>query len=124
MKNKNKGFSLLELLVVIGIVIVLLGLLATSFSTAQKKSRDARRQSDIKAIQNSLEQYYSVCGYKYPTAVVSNVFCASPSIMILPTVPVDPGTASPYLFPTIGESMYKVCSAQEIGSSFCVTNQQ
>lgn len=51
----KKGFTLLEILVAIGIVSVLMGVGVSSYSTAQKKSRDAKRKSDIKQIQKALE---------------------------------------------------------------------
>src|SRR3989338_1467070 len=66
LQRKSFGFSLLELLVVISIVTILITLAMSSFATAGKKGRDAKRKSDIKEIQNALEQFYSVCGFSYP----------------------------------------------------------
>lgn len=63
----KKAFTLLEMLVVIGIISVLLSMGFVSYSTSQKKARDARRQSDLKALQATLEQCYSVGDYLYPT---------------------------------------------------------
>src|SRR3989338_3198993 len=64
---RNKGFTLLELLVVVGIITILVNMGLSSFSTAQKKGRDAKRKTDIRGIQGALEQYYSVCGFVYVT---------------------------------------------------------
>lgn len=66
MKNGKKGYTLLELLVVIGIIAVLIGFGTVSYSTAQKKARDAKRRADLKAIQNAFEQAYSLNSYAYP----------------------------------------------------------
>lgn len=55
----KKGFTLLELLVVISIMGILMTLGMVAFSTAQKKGRDAKRTGDIKAMQNAFEQYYA-----------------------------------------------------------------
>ena len=55
----KKGFTLLELLVVISIIGLLIASGAVAFSTAQKKGRDARRRADMKAFQSAYEQYYA-----------------------------------------------------------------
>ncbi len=69
MKQIKKGFTLLEVLVVIGIIGILIGLMSSSYSTAQRKARDAKRSSDLKTIQNCLEQAYSYNSvYSYVTA--------------------------------------------------------
>jgi len=58
--DMKKGFTLLELLVTISIIGILLAIGSVSFSTAQKRGRDSRRQADMKAIQKALEQCYAV----------------------------------------------------------------
>ncbi len=127
--HKKNAFTLLELLVVIGIISILLALGAISYSTAQKKSRDAKRKGDLKTIQNSLEQYYSVCGYNYPTpnaGIVDPIVCTTPpATNILPTVPVDPKTVTPYPCAGCTTAAYQLCATLETESSqFCVSNQQ
>ena len=67
MTKKEKGFTLLELLVVIGIISMLVGVLSVSYSAAQKRGRDSRRRSDTKAMQEALEQYYAENTYSYPS---------------------------------------------------------
>ncbi len=128
MKKIKKGFTLLEMLVVIGIIAILVGLGTTSYSTAQKKARDAKRKSDLKAIQNALEQYYSICGYQYPTPLGSNSFtsinCPTPQATIMPTVPVDPKTTNPYLCNGCTNTSYQICATTETVPTPCVNNQQ
>ncbi len=63
--KKNKGFTLIELLVVIAIIGLLASVVMTSFNTARKKARDARRIADIKQIQLALELYYDA-NSEYP----------------------------------------------------------
>lgn len=58
-KMRNKGFTLVELLVVMAILAVLVTLIAGGFRTAQMRGRDAKRKSDLKEIANSLELYFS-----------------------------------------------------------------
>lgn len=122
----KKSFTLLEMLIVLGIIAVILSVLTVSFSTAQKKSRDAKRKSDIKSLQGALEQYYSTCGYVYPTAISGGVSCGSS--IIVSTQPVDPKTVTPYVFsPTGSGSGFSICTnslESESPTGFCVYNQQ
>ena len=61
-KHFSRGFTLLEMLVVIGIIAVLVGFGATSYNTAQKKARDAKRKADVAAIANALEVVFAKNG--------------------------------------------------------------
>ena len=63
----KKGFTLIELLIVIAIIGILATLGVASLRGALIKGRDAKRKSDIKAIQAALEMYYSDNG-EYPEA--------------------------------------------------------
>ena len=64
-ENRQLGFTLAELLVVIAIIGLLSTMAVVSVSSARAKARDARRVSDIKQIQTSLELYFSDMG-TYP----------------------------------------------------------
>lgn len=110
--RKNKGFSLLELLVVISIIGILITLGLASFSTAQKKSRDARRKSDIKAIQNGFEQYYAMNG-SYGASCVA---VWSDAEIFPGNAPVDPKNSASYSCAITGFGTgYCVCAEMETG---------
>lgn len=53
----SKGFTLLELLVVMAIVGILTVLSVANFMSARERAKDAQRKSDLKQIQNALELY-------------------------------------------------------------------
>jgi prepilin-type N-terminal cleavage/methylation domain-containing protein len=56
-QKSRAGFTLIELLVVIGIIAVLATIGTISFGNANKKARDAKRQSDMKTLTSGLTLY-------------------------------------------------------------------
>ncbi len=134
-KPKQLGFTLLELLVVIGIIAVLVGIGSVSFSTAQMKARNAKRKADLQTLHKALEQYYSICGYKYPEPLsdangkyYDTIVCLTPTVAILDKSLKDPKTGTPYYCDTTvscSESQYKICTQLEPDNTkFCVSNSQ
>lgn len=125
--NPNtKAFTLLEILVVIGIIMIIVGMVTSSYATAQKKARDSKRQTDLKTIQSAMEQYYSICGYQYPTNISSGIICPTGPVAIITSIPVDPLT-TPYVHNPNTATSYTVCTAGnlETGSApACVSSQQ
>ncbi len=65
-KQKDQGFTIVELLIVIVVIGILAALVVTTFTGIQQKARNTERQTDIKAIHGQVEAYYAVSG-KYPT---------------------------------------------------------
>ncbi|MBU1200490.1 type II secretion system GspH family protein [Patescibacteria group bacterium] len=119
MKNK-KGFTLLELLVVIGIIAILVSLATVAYTSAQKKSRDSRRQADLKAVQSALEVYYSEHSYVYPTT------CSSAGAYLKSAWPVDPVGVAPYIYSdAAGKCLvasYCICAKLEVAGKGNASN--
>jgi len=55
MPEKSKGFSLVELLIVVGVIGLILTIVFFSLNAKQKESRDLKRMSDINLLRNALE---------------------------------------------------------------------
>lgn len=66
LKSKQQGFTIVELLIVIIVIGILAGLVITTFTGIQQKTRNTERQTDIKAIHGQVEAYYAQEG-RYPT---------------------------------------------------------
>lgn len=64
------GFTVMEMLVVIGILLILIAVVLSSLSISQKRTRDDRRVSTLQEIMLALEQYRDVCR-EYPNRLVS-----------------------------------------------------
>lgn len=54
-----RGFSLIEILVVISIIGILSGLSLGFAGAIQKSGRDTQRESDLRVLQSALQQYYA-----------------------------------------------------------------
>ncbi|KKS77649.1 MAG: General secretion pathway protein G [Candidatus Woesebacteria bacterium GW2011_GWB1_43_14] len=63
----QKGFTLMELLIVIAVLGVLLTLVSLRLVGPEKQARDTKRQSDLKQYQTLLEIYASANKEKYPS---------------------------------------------------------
>jgi prepilin-type N-terminal cleavage/methylation domain-containing protein len=74
MKNlTKKGFTLVELLVVISIIGLLSTIAIVSLGSARAKSRDTKRVADMKQMFTALEQYYT--DYSgYPTVATVGAY--------------------------------------------------
>ncbi|HNT30695.1 MAG TPA: type II secretion system protein, partial [bacterium] len=59
----QQGFTLIELLVVVAIIGMLSVIVMTSLSNVRKKSRDAKRKSDIQAINTAIQLYIDDNGH-------------------------------------------------------------
>lgn len=66
LKQAKKGFTIIELLIVIAIIVILAGLVLTNIQGAQAKARDATRLGDIDSVATALEIYHNENGH-YPS---------------------------------------------------------
>lgn len=66
LKNKSKGFTIVELLIVIVVIGILATLVIVTFSGIQQKARNSQRETDVNALTSHIEAYYAQTG-NYPT---------------------------------------------------------
>jgi type II secretion system protein G len=138
-KLSGKGFSLIELLVVISIMAVLISLSAFGLQQARENARDGQRKSDIETIRTGLSFYKSDCN-AYPTTSAGGDFytkfnpsfgsnCGGTNTYIEKT-PKDPITGRNYWYYSNGITYY-ICAALETetgtvascSSADCITSQ-
>lgn len=112
----NKGFTLIELIVVVGILAILSTFLLTVLNPFEqfKKAQDARRKSDLAQIQKALETYYQD-NTAYPTGTSGSSYEMFTSDGIknfgdswgqyMTIIPKDIGTRR-YIYVSDGQSYY------------------
>ena len=120
--RKSKGFTLVEIVVVIAIMGILTAIIYSSFDKSKANSRDQKRVSDISAIQLALELYFNKNGV-YPMQLVSLV----PTY--LSAIPTPPNTSdSPYqnnYFPMAkvpGPDNSHSCVSYQLWTKFEISN--
>lgn len=119
----KKGFSLMELLVVISIIAALVTISAVSYTTVNKRTRDAKRKSDVEQLRNALQMYRSennsfpsIGGGNFTNA--SNLSTALVSTYIA-VIPADPKTAQTYRYAATGFTngvYYSYCLSAQLES--------
>lgn len=124
MRNQ-KGFTLVELLVVVGIIAILALVGITVYSNTLKSSRDTKRRADIQAIAKALEAHYDTLNARYPA--LDNSWFQNPDGS--GTKPSDPlsgdatgcnGNPCIYCFKASGACIATDPTVNTVGSSFRV----
>jgi prepilin-type N-terminal cleavage/methylation domain-containing protein len=95
--KSKKGFTLIELMIVIAIIGILTAVVLAALSSARAKSRDAKRLSDVKQIQLALENYFDN-NSTFPPTIATLASQSSGSGAILPSEPLDPSTGFSYFY--------------------------
>src|SRR5438045_1746731 len=83
-RERARGFTMIELLVVVAIIGLLATIVLASLSNSRRKARDARRVADVKELENAVHLYVSVNNGLSPAALANLV----PTY--IPAIPPDP----------------------------------
>ncbi len=101
--NSSKGFTLIEILIVVAIIGILASTVLVGLLPAQRQGRDARRISDLRQVQNALELYFNANGV-YPNVPTWNnlqTTLAAAAIGVS-NVPDDPKSGAHYQYVSDG----------------------
>lgn len=132
--RKRRGFTLVELLIVVAVIAILVAILVPNFMRARAQSQVAASKSNLRSLGVALEQYHASNGL-YPvglgpagetirpgiayachkgTAHGIHSNCGSPAALavLVPTyvraIPVDPCTGGQYLYTSTSGSTYSL----------------
>jgi prepilin-type N-terminal cleavage/methylation domain-containing protein len=97
--KKNKGFTLIEILVVIGIIAILAAIVIIAINPARQfaQARNTQRTANVNAILNAVGQYVADNKGNLPTipnGEITLVLCNELVSTYLPSLPTDPGSTS------------------------------
>lgn len=72
--QSHKGFTVLELLVILGIITILIGLVLVGLNAARKHSNDERKVASLKTVALGLREYFNICR-AYPATMAATEAC-------------------------------------------------
>jgi general secretion pathway protein G len=87
-RGKGRGFTLIELIVVVAIIGILATIAVPAMRTAPQRAREAALKEDLFTMRSCLDQFHADRG-RYPTSLEELV-----SMGYLRSIPVDPVTRS------------------------------
>ncbi len=123
--KKLKAFTLIELIIVIGLISIMATLGFSMFYNAQKNSRDAKRKADLDTIRASLELFRTNNSYyPLPSDLDSKIpiELTEGEIKYLQSLPEDPYSSKPetskhvYQYQTIPFDCTELCNDYKLGA--------
>lgn len=96
----SNGFTVIELLIAVSIVVMLATLALTNFVAQLPKGRDVKRKDNLSQIRRALEDYSTDerAGCYPPSLPACNQRFEKAGKVYLPSVPCDPRTAQSYQY--------------------------
>jgi type II secretion system protein G len=125
----ERGFTLIELMIVVAIIAMLAGILVPNFVNARAQAQTSACESNLRAIATAMELYYAD-NQRYPDAGTIPDALNSASVTYLNNTPRDPAdagaTPAKYTFtqPTgDGQSYLIVCPGSHAASTLAKLNR-
>jgi general secretion pathway protein G len=107
----KRGFTIIELLIVIAVIAILVGIALPRFKGMQDEGRIAQAKGELRTLQSAVESYYIHQNNTYPTALSLLTGSTITPNLLGETLPADPfDGASNYGYATNGTNYYVIYS--------------
>lgn len=112
----KRGFTIIELLIVITVIAILVGIALPRFMGMQEEGNISKAKGELRALQTAVESYYIHNNNALP-AGLSNLTSATPNI-IGSSIPTDPfDSTNEYGYDTSASGKYYVVYSVGVGAS-------
>jgi len=115
---RKKGFTIIELLIVIAVIAILVGIALPRFKGMQDEGKIAQAKGELRTLQTAVESYYIHNSNAYPANINAALTAATPNIIgaVSPTDPFN--GANLYGYATAGTpvSYYVIYSIGPAGT--------
>lgn len=114
----KKGFTIIELLIVIAVIAILVGIALPRFKGMQDEGRIAQAKGELRTLQTAVESYFIHQSSVYPSALSLLTGASITPNLLGGTLPTDPfnGTSN-YGYVTDGANPVKYYAIYSIGPS-------
>jgi general secretion pathway protein G len=109
MVRRQQGFTLIELMVVMAIIVILAGIGTALYTNSLTRSKEAVLKSDLFRMRDAIDQYYADKN-KYPASLQALV-----DEKYLRGVPIDPFTNSTETWQTVNAELDPSNPAGDVG---------
>ena len=117
----KKGFTILELLIVIAVIAILVGIALPRFKGMKDEGNYAKAKGELRTIQSAVESYYLHNASAYPANIGAALTGATPQIIA--TTPVDPfsTTSANYGYFRSPNGNYYIAFSVGVGGTATIT---
>jgi general secretion pathway protein G len=144
-RGRGKGFTLIEILIVIAIIAILASVILVGLGPTQKEGRDSRRISDLSEVQNALELFYNNCGFYPGSSLDVSGGCPSNWALLaagtgsystmatevtgltnidIPQIPNDPTSGDSYTYESVTANSYTLAATLEDTANAAMTSDE
>jgi prepilin-type N-terminal cleavage/methylation domain-containing protein len=109
MERHEKGFTLVEILIAVSIVLLLMMVVFLNLRGQSARAMDSKRKTDLYRLQKALEEYYNDAG-TFPEQSIVNSCNGASLAPYLAKIPCDPATKTPYGYFPSTYGGYRLCA--------------
>jgi type II secretion system protein G len=105
--KRTRGFTLIEMMIVIVVIAILIGVLLPNFRGTQDEAAEQRGRSELRTVATAIESYYIHNNNTLPANLTALITASPRIISVVPDDPFRSGSTD-YTFMTSANGVYYV----------------